>query len=73
MYTLILVMYVQYANTSIALSNETLAERYKDVAACDSAGQNLQVKTAKDSPVGVGVADLRVGYICVPSGTIKPL
>ena len=71
MFTLILVMYVQYSSTSIAITPTLLAEKYKDAAACDSAGQILQVKTAADSPVKSGISDLRVGYICVPTGTVK--
>ena len=49
-YTLILVMYVQYSSTSIAISQALLPEHYKDAAACDSAGQILQVKTAARQP-----------------------
>ena len=73
MYTLILVMWVQYANTSIDISQALLPGRYKDNAACESAGQTLFVRNAPDSPAKAGVGDLRVGYICVPAATEKPL
>jgi hypothetical protein len=67
MFTLVLVMYVQYASTTIAVTQTTLPQRYNSAGACDSAGQTLQAKTAADSPVKAGISDLRVGYICVPS------
>jgi hypothetical protein len=73
MYTLILIMYVQYAATTINVAQTTLPERYKNGPACETAGNKLNVKTSEHSPVSVGINDIRVGYICVESGTIKPL
>jgi hypothetical protein len=65
MFTLILVMYVQYGNTSIHIA-PTAAGRYATMEQCDSAGQTMLVKPAPNSPVKPGtVNDLRVGYVCI--------
>jgi hypothetical protein len=72
MFTMIVVMYVQYAGTSISINPMILPERYKDNAACEEAGQKMTPKTNPQSPVNIGIQDLRVGYICVISGTVAP-
>jgi hypothetical protein len=73
MHTLILVMYVLFNNTTIHVAQSVLPERYKDPAACEAAGQKMQVKTAPKSPAAPGIENLRVGYICIETGTKKPL
>jgi hypothetical protein len=70
-FTLILVMFVQYANTSIHVEQTTLLERYKGQSACDDAGRLATLKTISNSVAPV--SDMRVGYICVQTGTEKPL
>ena len=70
MYTMIVVMYVQYAGTSIPVTQTTLLERYKDAQACELAGRTMKKTSVPNVPE---VNDLRVGFLCVESGSIKPL
>jgi hypothetical protein len=68
MFTLIFVMYVQYANTSIHIEQAQMQERYKDLSACTQAGASIKPTSATPNPI----VDLRVGFFCVEAGTEKP-
>lgn len=72
MYALILLSFIQYPGTSISIAQVVMPERYTDAQACDQAGNSLSVKTSPDSPVK-GINDIRVGYICIRAGTVKPI
>jgi hypothetical protein len=73
MYTLIVLFYVMYGNTTVSISQTVLPERYSNAEACDKAGTGMTAKPAPNAPLKNGINDLRLGYICIESGTAKPL
>lgn len=70
MYALIVVMFVEYGGNTIHVEQTTLHERYKDLATCTAAGQGM--KPTSINAVS-NINNLRVGFICVQRGTVKPL
>ena len=52
-----------FAGTQV--TETTLAERYRDRAACLEAGKTLEYVDARNAP------DIRVGYVCIATGRFK--